>query len=598
MYNRSFLLKRTIIMKRNFKFLEILFATLCMAEITNAADNLDKTISFPGAEGFGKYTTGGRAIDNRGSNVFYVTSLSDDGTEGTLRWALTTGDDTPRTILFNTCGTIYLKSVLRFSHPNVSIEGQAAPGGGICIAGSKLYVNKNNVIIRYIRFRAGDLESSSYPAIDVENTSHVIIDHCSFTWSMEECMTMYDNDSTTVQWCIVGEGLYNSKNIKGARAYAAQWGGEHSTYHHNLITNCNNRTPRMNGVRDDGTTVGAHDQFVDEEFINNVVFNWGKPNSCYGGENYAPNINGHYNRIYMINNYYKPGPWTCNNIKSTRYFANASRISGIAATTGQWYLSGNTFEYNSAASGSAWESSALNSVNTDNLFGVSTGSSLRAFNIDEGNSATNVTNYTLTSQILASDVNTQPAIEAYKKVVSIDGSGAGAQKPRLDEVDTRLLQEASGTIAPQYYGSITNNSKMLGIIDSQTDIKLSKNDPNITGWPYLGLNDGETTIVDSDGDGMPDTYEKEKGFNKNDATDGATIANNGYSNLENYLNAIADGSYVYSGVKNIKTDTSTIKGTEYYDTIGIKHSTPKKGINIEKKTMSNGSIISTKITVG
>lgn len=502
-------------------------------------------VAFPGAEGFGKYATGGRAIDSRGSRVYYVTSLADDGSVGTFRWALTTGDDTPRTILFNTCGTIYLKSKLSFTHPNITIEGQTAPGGGICIAGNRFYVCKNNIILRYLRFRAGDMENKSYPAIDVENIKHCIIDHCSFSWSMEENMTMYDNDSTTVQWCITSEGLYHSKNVKGARSYAAQWGGQHSTYHHNLISNCNNRAPRVNGVRDGGHKVGAHDEFVNQELINNVIFNWGKPNSCYGGENYAPYISDAYDHVYMINNYYKPGPTTYNKVKSNRYFAQASKYKAGNGYTGQWYLSGNVMEIGNK-DGSLWRSGTLNKVNKDNFYGVATGNEGRAFNIEEGNNAENFAKYTLHSQDVSSGVITQSAYEAYPKVVATDGNGAGAQLPRLDEVDTRVLNEAAGKICPVFYGGITNDPEMLGIIDSQKDLKLAKEDPKVAGWPYLGLEGNQTLIVDTDNDGIPDDYEDAHGFNKNDSSDATAIASNGYSNLENYLNAVADGSYVPS----------------------------------------------------
>ena len=132
-----------------------------------------RTPAFPGAEGFGKYATGGRAIDDRGANVYYVTRLDDckdsELVEGTLRWALRTGDDTPRTILFKVGGTIYLQSTLSMAHPNVSILGQSAPGGGICIAGYTMKICKPNVIIRYIRFRAGDLPNKSMTSLDVEN---------------------------------------------------------------------------------------------------------------------------------------------------------------------------------------------------------------------------------------------------------------------------------------------------------------------------------------------------------------------------------------------------------------------------------------------
>lgn len=271
--------------------------------ITHYALCIANTPAFPTAEGYGKYATGGR-----GGNVYYVTRLddcSDDNlVEGTLRWALRSGDDTPRTVLFQVCGTIYLNTKLKLAHPNITIAGQTAPGGGICIAGANIYICKPNIIIRHIRFRAGDIPNTNYPCLDVENTRNVILDHCSFTWSMEECLTLYDCDSTTVQWSIIGEGLYNSKHHKGQRSYATQWGGEHATMHHCLITNCVSRTPRFNGVRDEADLAHGkrnHDAQVDNEFVNN--------DNLYGytdnNPNRAFNLDGatadeaHYNRYIL-----------------------------------------------------------------------------------------------------------------------------------------------------------------------------------------------------------------------------------------------------------------------------------------------------------
>ena len=296
--------------------------------ITHYALCIANTPAFPTAEGYGKYATGGR-----GGNVYYVTRLddcSDDNlVEGTLRWALRSGDDTPRTVLFQVCGTIYLNTKLKLAHPNITIAGQTAPGGGICIAGANIYICKPNIIIRHIRFRAGDIPNTNYPCLDVENTRNVILDHCSFTWSMEECLTLYDCDSTTVQWSIIGEGLYNSKHHKGQRSYATQWGGEHATMHHCLITNCVSRTPRFNGVRDEADLAHGkrnHDAQVDNEFVNNVIFNWGKRNSLYGGENDTTknhDADGNpagYNHVYMVNNYFRCGPTTMAAKLSQRYF--------------------------------------------------------------------------------------------------------------------------------------------------------------------------------------------------------------------------------------------------------------------------------------
>ena len=368
----------------------------------------DSLVAFPGAEGWGRFTTGGRAIDSRGSKVYYVTRLDDcpddELVEGTLRWALQSGDDTPRTVLFNTCGTIYLTSKLKFRHGNISIEGQTAPGGGICIAGYPLNISKPNIIIRHIRFRAGDLVNNSMAALDIENTDHVVLDHCSITWSMEEALTMYDCDSTTVQWTILGEALYRSKNHKGSRAYATQWGGEHGTMHHCLLTNSNSRSPRFNGVRSESKNPGEHDQFVDNEFINNVVFNWGRSNSIYGGECYK-DINGgnDYNRVYMINNFYRPGPATQAGTARDRYFVGASSTKKGLNGLGQWYLSGNKFEVNGKwlpKSSNVWTESSLKRVNANNLYGFTNGLQERAFNTEEGCSQRIYTAITLSEQIL------------------------------------------------------------------------------------------------------------------------------------------------------------------------------------------------------
>ena len=503
--------------------------------------------AFPGAEGYGKFVTGGR-----GGNVYYVTTLEDCAdnnlVEGTLRWALRSGDDTPRTVLFKVCGTIYLTSELKLQHPNVTIAGQTAPGGGICIAGCKFYVCKPNVIIRHIRFRAGDIPTKSYPALDMENTRNVIIDHCSFTWSMEECVTAYDTDSTTIQWSIIGEGLYNSKNKKGSRAYATQWGGEHSTMHHCLITNCLNRTPRFNGVRSDAKLyLGNHDHdaFVDSEFANNVIYNWGKPNSLYGGEN-DTSINKDqfgtpvgYDHIYMVNNYFRAGPATLAAQLSSRYFVQGSK----AKDYGRWYLSGNKFELGNKFNHSTpiWQDASLQQVNDSNTWGFAEGKGARAFALDGVViDSTAFERYVLLERYASSELNLESAEEAYLSVCA----GAGARLPRLDEEDTRLLNEAAGIVDPQFVGR--TDATKLGIIDSQQDITFSRVDTfmvgndTITSYPFLGMEEGDTIAVDSDQDGMPDAWELAHGLNPNDALDGnlctLSALNAGYTNLEYFLN--------------------------------------------------------------
>lgn len=561
-------------------------------------------VAFPGAEGFGRFTTGGRMTDKRGAKVYYVTRNDDCAdnalVEGTLRWALRTGDDTPRTVLFRTCGTIYLTSNLSLAHPNVTIDGSTAPGGGVCIAGYMMKLSQPNVIIRHLRFRAGDLPNKSMTSLDVENTHHVILDHCSMSWSMEENLTMYDCDSTTVQWCIISEGLYNSKNSKGARSYATQWGGEHGTMHHCLISNVNNRTPRFNGVRNQSNQPGEHDQYVDNEFVNNVMFNWGKPNSIYGGECYTDINDGNsYNRVYMVNNYFRPGPTTKENTRNSRYFAGAS---STGRGLGQWYLSGNKFELSSkfAPATAIWSNDVLAKVNADNLYGFVSGSQERAFDTEDGCSQAIYDRYVLGQQTLSSGLlTTETADEAYQSVTS----RAGASLPRYDEVDRRLLSEAAGTTDPKYAGR-TNNvvDRGLGIINSPADIRLQRHDEfyaldEATGqtiktqmWPWLGMEDGEQLMQDTDQDGMPDGYERSVGLNPNDATDGYRLTGSGYSNLELFLNGVADGQIDLAPYKQAKQVERRVVFNATVDAAGSgDYTTIQAAVNAAEQTATKES---------
>lgn len=502
-------------------------------------------IAFPGCEGYGRFTTGGRAVDSRGSKVYYVTRLDDTGEEGTFRWAATTGDDTPRTILFKVSGTIYLTSRLSCKG-NTTIAGQTAPGRGICLAGYQMKLTSNS-IVRHIRFRAGDLPNSSMSMLDVENCDHIVLDHCTFSWSMEENLTLYDTDYTTTQWCIFSEGLYNSRNSKGARSFAAQWGGEHGTLHHCLFASCNNRSPRFNGVRT------SNDLHVDNEFVNNVVYNWGKPNSLYGGENRTER--GGYNRTYIINNYFRPGPATQKNLGNTRFFVGASHGGhGV----GQWYLKGNKFEVDSKwrPSNAIWNKDVLEKVNADNLHGFTANSNERALDLETvGNSQATYNTYVLQNIVEWSGLEYESADDAYAKVVK----QAGASLPRYDEVDARILAEAAGTVDPQYSGREENGSvsRGVGIINTPYDITLSEHDQfaalyegdkaadnkeiEVTCYPRLQGDSYDCQVLDTDGDGLPDAYEISVGLNPNDASDGGKLTASGYSNLEVFLNGVADG---------------------------------------------------------
>lgn len=500
-------------------------------------------ISFPGAEGYGRFTTGGRAVDSRGSKVYYVTRLDDTGEEGSFRWAATTGDDTPRTILFKVAGTIYLTSNVTVK-ANTTVAGQTAPAGGICFAGYRIKLS-SNTILRHLRFRAGDLPNKSMSPLGVENVENIIIDHCSLGWSMEENLTLYDNNNTTTQWCIFAEGLYDSRNTKGNRAYGAQWGGKRSTMHHCLFAHNNSRSPRFNGVRPEN-----HDRQAINEFVNNVIFNWGSPNAIYGGENSAGGT-ADYNRVYMINNYYRPGPATKNATSSRRYWVSAS---GDQNGVGQWYLKGNKFELSSkwAPTSNIWKDTELQKVNDDNYYGFVSNNSSRAMNFWSLSPSQSLADKALLTTILDElpYTNYETADVAYAKVVT----QAGASLPRYDEVDARVLAEAAGTQDPQYGGA---RGAKMGIIDSPYDITLKSHDEfaalyegdnaadnkeiDVTCYPRLQMDSYDCAVVDTDGDGLPDAYETEVGLNPNDASDGGKLSTSGYSNLEVFLNGVADG---------------------------------------------------------
>ena len=249
----------------------------CKAQQSNKSLS-PANIAFPGAEGFGKYSTGGRH-----GNIFIVSNLNDDG-EGSLRQAATS--KIPRIIVFAISGTIHLNSPLRIAG-DVTIAGQTAPGDGICIADQPVSLGGDNIIIRYLRFRLGDKfqrqlgmkpGSGHDDALGGNKRKHIIIDHCSISWSTDECFSIYGGDSTTLQWNIISEPLNYSYHFEEGdkdyerHGYGGIWGGAHLSAHHNLFAHCNSRNPRFNGTR-----LGSSQELVD--YRNNVIYNWGGNNA-------------------------------------------------------------------------------------------------------------------------------------------------------------------------------------------------------------------------------------------------------------------------------------------------------------------------------
>ncbi|MCJ8167027.1 pectate lyase [Pontibacter sp. E15-1] len=302
-------------------FLVVCFAG-CVRQATSGAparaaeSSSDKVLAFPGAEGFGRYTTGGR-----GGQVVVVTNLNDDG-PGSLRDAIQKHG--ARTVVFAVAGYIDLESPLDINNSDITIAGQSAPGDGITVRYNPVNVKADNVIIRYLRFRLGDTKGVEADAISGnKGRSNIIVDHCSMSWATDEGASFYRNKDFTLQWCIISESLNESVHAKGNHGYGGIWGGGGATFHHNLIASHMSRMPRFSGS---SSTKNSPDELVD--FQNNVIYNWGG-NSVYGGEK------GRYN---MVNNYYKPGPATPE--------SKNDRLLEPYAPYGQFYIAGNVMEGN------------------------------------------------------------------------------------------------------------------------------------------------------------------------------------------------------------------------------------------------------------
>ncbi|HRZ98703.1 MAG TPA: pectate lyase [Paludibacter sp.] len=441
--------------------------------------------AFPKAEGGGAFATGGR-----GGKVLYVTSLEDDvSVEGTLRWAI--NQKGARYILFQVAGIIDLKSELKINKGDVTIAGQTAPGDGICIKGYPFVISADNVIVRFLRFRMGDENGVQDDALKGNKTKNVIVDHCSVSWSTDECASFYDNENFTLQWCVISESLRNSIHKKGNHGFGGIWGGKNASFHHNLLAHHDSRNPRFNGLRRAGLKYNSD---VDEErvdFRNNVIYNWGS-NSSYGGES------GKYN---LVGNYFKSGPATKKNTKKRITSIDIDANPALCPPGyGLYFLKGNYVF-------------GFKEVNKDNWKGVNLPDS-----ISENNCK-------VKKPFPSGPVKTQSAQVAYRKVLAY----AGASLNR-DSIDKRIMNEVnSGTFT--FTGS---NGSINGIIDTQKDVG---------GWPVYTFN---SLLVkpDSDADGMPDDWELKHKLNKNDASDAFKFnPNKKYCNLEIYLNSLVEELY-------------------------------------------------------
>ncbi|WDF68645.1 polysaccharide lyase [Sphingobacterium oryzagri] len=447
--------------------------------------------AFPGAWGGGMFTTGGR-----GGKVIAVTNLQDSG-PGSLRAALETAG--ARIVIFRVAGTIKINGDLHINHPDITIAGQSAPGDGICIAGT-LNINTHNVIIRHLRVRRGvPTGGQGDDNIGGNPYHHIIIDHCSTSWGMDENISLYRHmrpsldgstqikdpaEHITIQWTISSEAL----DAKG-HAFGGTWGGNPSTFHHNLFASNTARNP----------SIGMSGAF---DFRYNVVFNW-RHRSIDGGDETST--------INLINNYFKPGPATNANMRSV--FARIEERSMYSPGSawaagdwypkennrpGKWYVAGNVLHENSEVSQNNWLGMRMKDRQP----------------ADKENAG---------EQLNLARVNTpfegwpvaphQQAEEVFTAVMA----KAGATLPKRDVVDQRVV-------------NMVRTGKTL------TETGIIKSVDEVGGYPELRFSANELP-VDSDGDGMPDAWEIKHQLDPNNAADAIVDSDgDGYTNIEEYLN--------------------------------------------------------------
>lgn len=439
----------------------------------------ETAFAFPGAEGFGQHTTGGR-----GGKVYYVTNLNDSGT-GSFRAAVNRIG--PRYILFKVSGTIELKSRLSITNGDLTIAGQTAPGDGITIKDFPVIVNADNVIIRFIRFRMGDEAGQQADALEGRFHKNIIVDHCSMSWSSDETVTFYANENTTIQWCIISESLRNSVHEKGSHGYGGIWGGKYASFHHNLLAHHDSRNPRLG---EEAGKAFALSDLVD--LRNNVIYNW-QGNSAYGGE--AMNVN-------IVNCYYKPGPATTKTERIISIDKNKTQGTEVYNIWGKFYIDGNYLEGSSRASEDNWTYGVYNQFHSS--YGSVSQEDKDRMRLQEPHD-------------INDNVTTHTAQEAYGKV--LDFGGASFVR---DDVDIRIIDN----VRNKNYSAEGSLGSTNGIIDSQADVG---------GWPIL---ESKEAPADTSGDGMPDDWKTEQGLDPTQAEANGRDLSTAYDNVEVYINSL------------------------------------------------------------
>ena len=478
--------------------------------------------AFPGAEGHGRYVTGGR-----GGKIVHVTNLNDSGT-GSLRAAVNGSDK--KIVVFDVGGVIALKSDLKIG-ANTTIAGQTAPAPGITFRYYTIRPDASNIIVRFIRFRRGQEKdvNDGADAIWTRHQTGQIYDHCSFSWSIDEIASFYDNNNFTMQWCTLAESLNNAGHGKGAHGYGGIWGGKLASFHHNLIAHVNNRSPRFNGARYDWTGYTSNKlysqykwanavQSENVDFRNCVIYNCG--NGCYGGPGGG--------RINIVNNYYKTGPAASTDRVTNISIGNSTSSSDNSKywnMTSLYYIKGNQVNSNASRdwTGINYDSGVFTingekyTLDTNHYYGDDV-------TYTKNSAGQDCVRIRLENPTEAGEVTTHSALKAYEKVLSF----AGASLNR-DDVDTRYAKETREGTAT-YSGSVT---KKKGRIDLVSDVQ---------GYTEANFGTGSRPAgYDTDNDGIPDEWEKANGLNPNNASDALLFTldkKNWYSNIEVYLNSL------------------------------------------------------------
>ncbi len=460
-----------------------------------------KTPAFPGAWGGGMYSFGGR-----GGKVFVVTNLN-DREAGSFREACEAGG--PRIVVFNVAGIIRLKERIRIRAPYITIAGSTAPGDGVCIVGDTVELETHDVIIRHLRFRRGETwVGDRNDSIGGNPTGNIMIDHVSASWGLDENMSMYRHMyqppgggkelklptvNITIQNSISSEGLNTYHH-----AFGSTIGGLNSTFHHNLWACNTGRNP----------SVGMYGDFT---FANNVVFNW-VHRTVDGGDHMS-----YYN---IISNYFKPGPATPRGERITYRILKpeSERSKTVMDHFGKAYVAGNIVEGNARVSADNWDGGVQPDVRSKSLAQV-------------------LAEVRTNTPYRHAPLRMQSADRAYETVLAT----AGATRPRRDPVDERVIKMVrTGKVMTQAGAEPVLATTKVGFsqaVVAEIAALVGKGiiaDPaQVGGYPeYTGK-----PYKDSDGDGLPDPWEKQHGLNPNDPADAAKdLDGDGYTNIEEFIN--------------------------------------------------------------